>query len=173
MGEAIDTLSNTIEVTFSTRCLIRRAALTVRHQPLARQGIQHISYVLDRSLAYHASRETRAMLHELVERIFPQQEDLLKSTVSYGATQLTGAIGIQCLEQKLKSTALTDLQRFTYVDPTKPLTAMISGKQKHQKLVLRLILVLKAQMAGISLGVLQNVLIKIQSKNCSTVQPIS
>ena len=107
MGEAQDTLSNTIEVTFSTWSLLRWAALTVRYQPLARQGIQPISYALDRALAYRASRETRAMLHELVERIFPQQENLLKSTASYGRTdKLTGSLGIQYLEQKLKRMTL-------------------------------------------------------------------
>ncbi len=60
-----------IEVTFSTRTLIRWATLTIRFQPLARQGIQPIRYALDRALGFRASRETRAMLHELSQRMFP------------------------------------------------------------------------------------------------------
>ena len=74
MGEAsTGNLTNTIEVTFSTRSLLRWGDLTVRFQPLAHQGIQPVTYALDRALAYRASRETRAMLHELAQRMFPQQ----------------------------------------------------------------------------------------------------
>ena len=60
-----------IEVTFSTRTLLRWAELTVRYQPLALQNIQPVTYALDRALGYRASRESRAMLHELAQRIFP------------------------------------------------------------------------------------------------------
>ena len=74
MGESsTSNLTNTIEVTFSTRSLLRWGDLTVRFQPLAHQGVQPITYALDRALAYRASRETRAMLHELAQRMFPQQ----------------------------------------------------------------------------------------------------
>ena len=62
---------NSIEVTFSTRTLLRWADLAVRYQPLSRQGIQPVSYALDRALGFRACRETRAMLHELVQRVFP------------------------------------------------------------------------------------------------------
>jgi cobaltochelatase CobS len=64
----------TIDITFSTRTLIRWATLTRRFQPLARQGIQPIGYALDRALGFRASRETRAMLHELAQRMFPTAE---------------------------------------------------------------------------------------------------
>ncbi|TYT73496.1 AAA family ATPase [Desulfobotulus mexicanus] len=60
-----------IEVTFSTRTLLRWADLTVRFQPLAYQGIQPVAYALDRALGFRAGYETRAMLHELVQRMFP------------------------------------------------------------------------------------------------------
>ena len=74
MGESsTSNLTNTIEVTFSTRSLLRWGDLTVRFQPLAHQGVQPVTYALDRALAYRASRETRAMLHELAQRMFPQQ----------------------------------------------------------------------------------------------------
>jgi len=72
MGEADGNYRETIEVTFSTRTLIRWADLTVRFQPLARQGIQPVTYALDRALAYRASPDTRTVLHELAQRIFPQ-----------------------------------------------------------------------------------------------------
>ncbi len=62
--------ANACEVTLSTRTLIRWADLVIRFQPLANQGIQPISYALDRALAFRASKESRAMLHELAQRIF-------------------------------------------------------------------------------------------------------
>lgn len=65
MGEADGNYRDTIEVTFSTRTLIRWADLTARFQPLARQGIQPVTYALDRALAYRATPETRTVLHEL------------------------------------------------------------------------------------------------------------
>ena len=75
MGEADGNFRDTIEVTFSTRTLIRWADLTARFQPLARQGIQPVTYALDRSVAYRATPETRTVLHELAQRIFPQQKE--------------------------------------------------------------------------------------------------
>ena len=65
-----ETSTQSIEVTFSTRTLIRWADLTQRFQPLARQGIQPIAYALDRALAYRAGLTTRALLHEMVQRMF-------------------------------------------------------------------------------------------------------
>ncbi len=75
---------------------------------MARQGIQPIAYALDRALAYRASRETRAMLHELVQRIFPKQDDILKNTAQFQTGNLTGSVGIQYLEQKMTGISLTD-----------------------------------------------------------------
>jgi cobaltochelatase CobS len=69
---ATDNLTNRIEVTFSTRTLLRWADLTLRYQPLSTQGFKPINYALDRALGYRASRESRAVLHELVQRIFPE-----------------------------------------------------------------------------------------------------
>lgn len=59
-----------IEITFSTRTLIRWADLTQRFQPLARQGVQPVIHALDRALGFRASRTTRALLHELGQRMF-------------------------------------------------------------------------------------------------------
>jgi len=67
-----DNMDNRIEVTFSTRTLLRWADLTLRFQPLMTQGIKPINYALDRALGYRATRESRAVLHELVQRIFPE-----------------------------------------------------------------------------------------------------
>lgn len=71
MGEA-GVAGTSIEVTFSTRTLLRWADLTVRFQPLSRQGVQPVTYALDRALGFRATRETRAVLHELAQRMFPQ-----------------------------------------------------------------------------------------------------
>lgn len=74
MGDKTENgLAGAIETTLSTRALLRWAELTIRFQPLAHQGIQPVSYALDRALGYRACRETRAMLHELAQRIFPQE----------------------------------------------------------------------------------------------------
>jgi cobaltochelatase CobS len=76
MGEK-ENSCNSIEVTFSTRTLLRWADLTLRYQPLSRQGIQPVAYALDRALGFRACREIRAMLHELAQRIFSMQGDPL------------------------------------------------------------------------------------------------
>ena len=75
MGDAANDYTDTIEITFSTRTLLRWADLTARFQPLARQGVQPITYALDRALGYRASRETRAVLAELAQRIFDIPEE--------------------------------------------------------------------------------------------------
>jgi AAA ATPase containing von Willebrand factor type A (vWA) domain len=74
MGDVHNYNSNTIEVTFSTRTLLRWADLTLRYQPLAKQGVKPVSYALDRALGFRATLETRAMLHELVQRVFSFKE---------------------------------------------------------------------------------------------------
>lgn len=74
MGESGNSYSSdSIEITFSTRSLLRWAELTIRYQPLANQGIQPVAYALDRALGVRACKETRAMLHELVQRVFTYQ----------------------------------------------------------------------------------------------------
>ena len=64
-----------LEVTFSTRTLIRWAKLTVAFQPLARQGISPVLYALDRALGFRASAPSRMALREMTERIFPITTD--------------------------------------------------------------------------------------------------
>lgn len=63
-----------LDVTLSTRTLIRWAELTVAFQPLSRQGISPVCYAMDRALGFKASPTTRAALVEMVERYFPHAE---------------------------------------------------------------------------------------------------
>lgn len=72
MGEQGTYSSDSIEVTLSTRTLLRWADLTLRFQPLSKHGITPVLYALDRALGFRACKETRAMLHELAQRVFPQ-----------------------------------------------------------------------------------------------------
>ncbi len=107
MGEAsTGNLTNAIEVTFSTRSLLRWGDLTVRFQPLAHQGIQPVTYALDRALAYRASRETRAMLHELAQRMFPQQvEAEAPKTETTGTERLQGEQALRFMRSHLSNTS--------------------------------------------------------------------
>lgn len=59
-----------MEVTFSTRALLRWAKLTVRFLPLAKQGISPILYALQRTLGDRASLPTQEALKGLIDRIF-------------------------------------------------------------------------------------------------------
>lgn len=103
MGEA-DALGNALEITFSTRSLLRWAKLTLRYQPLAKQGIQPISYALDRALAFRASRESRAMLHELAQRMFPEnQQDISLEAFEADEADLGGENGVQFLKAKIRT----------------------------------------------------------------------
>ena len=106
MGEtSASNLTNTIEVTFSTRSLLRWGDLTVRFQPLAHQGIQPVTYALDRALGFRASRETRAMLHELAQRMFPQQmEDETPKTETSDAENLQGEQALRFMRGHLHHT---------------------------------------------------------------------
>jgi cobaltochelatase CobS len=74
MGTGGDNRGETVlEVTFSTRTLIRWADLTVKYQPLAWQGISPINYALDRALAFRAQAESRTFLRELSQRYFSDE----------------------------------------------------------------------------------------------------
>lgn len=102
MGEA-DSTHNPLEITFSTRSLLRWADLAVRFQPLAKQGIQPVAYALDRALAFRANRESRAMLHELAQRMFPKEQPSVKLGVfEANGENLTGENGVQFLTFRLQ-----------------------------------------------------------------------
>ena len=110
MGESSSgDITDCLEVTFSTRSLLRWADLTLRFQPLARQGIQPVTYALDRALAYRASRESRAMLHELAQRMFPHFEHKKSDTeIEDTEIQYTGKAGVHYLHTLLKGKAPDD-----------------------------------------------------------------
>lgn len=57
-----------LDVTMSTRTLIRWARLTYFFRGLRRQGIDPAKHALDRSLAFKANPETREALHEIMQR---------------------------------------------------------------------------------------------------------
>ena len=57
-----------LDVTMSTRTLVRWAQMIAMFRGLSRQGINPVSHALDRALAYKASPETREALHEIVQR---------------------------------------------------------------------------------------------------------
>lgn len=109
MGETgITNLVNAIDITFSTRSLLRWGELISRFQPLARQGIQPVAYALDRALAYRASRETRAMLHELAQRIFPQHDNVKFATENSDVNVLQNKDAIRFLRLQLGKLSLGD-----------------------------------------------------------------
>ncbi|MDR2198371.1 MAG: CbbQ/NirQ/NorQ/GpvN family protein [Deltaproteobacteria bacterium] len=61
---------NLLDVAFSTRTLIRWARLAIKFRPPVKQGVSPINYALDRTLAFRASSESEAFLHELSQRFF-------------------------------------------------------------------------------------------------------
>ncbi|UQZ88025.1 cobalamin synthase [Deltaproteobacteria bacterium Smac51] len=71
LGQSENPSGQVLDITFSTRTLIRWANLTVRFQPLAKQGLSPINHALDRALAFRANAESRTFLYELAQRIFP------------------------------------------------------------------------------------------------------
>lgn len=73
MGAQDSFAGNSLEVTFSTRSLLRWAELTVRYRALAAQGVSPVNYALDRALGFRAGQD-RAMLHELAQRMFPHKQ---------------------------------------------------------------------------------------------------
>ena len=61
-----------VEVTFSTRTLLRWADLTQRFLPLLQKKISPVQYALDRALGFRASPDTRRLLSEKLKRHFPR-----------------------------------------------------------------------------------------------------
>ncbi len=65
-----------LEVTLSTRTLIRWANLILAFRPLARQGISPVRYAMDRALGFRASPVSRAALTEMILRYFPETANM-------------------------------------------------------------------------------------------------
>ena len=65
------TAYDALDVTLSTRTLLRWAELTIAFQPLSKQGISPLNYAFDRALGFRASPTCRVALHEMLQRTFP------------------------------------------------------------------------------------------------------
>ena len=59
-------------MTFSTRSLLRWADLLVRYKDVIGGDSFPFALALDRALAFRACPETRAVLHELLQRMLPE-----------------------------------------------------------------------------------------------------
>ncbi len=70
VGDTAENFDMQIEVTFSTRSIIRWALLTAQYKPLGQKGIDVVQYALDRALGFRASLPTYQVLQELKQRIF-------------------------------------------------------------------------------------------------------
>lgn len=69
-----DTEGPQIEVTMSTRTLIRWGQLAWLFHSLSSQGINPVSHALDRALGFRAEPTTRQALHEIVQREFGEPQ---------------------------------------------------------------------------------------------------
>jgi cobaltochelatase CobS len=63
-------LKGTMELTMSTRTLIRWAYLSNFHMALKQSGGEPLSYALNFALGYRAVDTTRVALHEMGQRVF-------------------------------------------------------------------------------------------------------
>jgi cobaltochelatase CobS len=68
MGE--DAGASAIEVTLSTRTLLRWARLSLFFKGAAAQGKNPVLHALDRALTYRAEPQTREAIHQIVQRVF-------------------------------------------------------------------------------------------------------
>ena len=60
------------EITLTTRSLLRWADLTIRYEALAGMGISPVEYAADLAFANRASKPTKTMIHELIQRTFAE-----------------------------------------------------------------------------------------------------
>ncbi len=67
------------ELTITTRSLIRWADLTIRYEALSGMGISPVVYAADRAFANRASKPTKQMVHELIQRVFTKTKEEEKS----------------------------------------------------------------------------------------------
>lgn len=70
MGGDAEEMDSQLEVTFSTRTLIRWALLALEFEGRRERGADAIGYALDRALGFRASPPSRLTLQELRQRIF-------------------------------------------------------------------------------------------------------
>lgn len=70
IGDSDDGAATSIEVTFSTRTLIRWAELIVCFEPLKSKGVDVVLHALERALMFRASKASQRALRELHQRMF-------------------------------------------------------------------------------------------------------
>ncbi len=70
LGDNAEEMDVTIEITFSTRTLIRWALLIVQYSAQGTHAEDLIAYALDRALGFRASQPSRMTIRELLQRIF-------------------------------------------------------------------------------------------------------
>lgn len=69
-AEALADKFSGLDVTFSTRALIRWARLIRAYAPLSAAGLSPVTHSLDRALLFRASPSSRSALKELYQRVF-------------------------------------------------------------------------------------------------------
>lgn len=94
-------ITDCLEVTFSTRSLLRWADLTLKFQLLGKHDRPPVTYALDRALGYRASRTGRALLLELAQRIFQQAMGSPREEDSQEEPLYTSTGGIHYLDRLL------------------------------------------------------------------------
>lgn len=70
LGDNAEEMDVTIEITFSTRTLIRWALLILQYRAQGREADDPIACALDRALGFRASLPSRMTIRELLQRIF-------------------------------------------------------------------------------------------------------
>lgn len=70
MGTTTASAAKSLDITFSTRTLLRWANLILRFDGVKNQKLSPLIYALDRSLGFRASTSNQAYLHEMAQRIF-------------------------------------------------------------------------------------------------------
>lgn len=68
-GTEAEGIRNSIELTFSTRTVLRTAQFCTLYEPLSRQGVDVLWYALQRAVFFRASMGTMVTLKELYQRI--------------------------------------------------------------------------------------------------------
>jgi cobaltochelatase CobS len=70
VGDASGGVDEQIELTCSTRTLIRWAYLIQAYDPMRQRGVDVVGYALDRALVFRAQGATISTLNELYQRVF-------------------------------------------------------------------------------------------------------
>jgi cobaltochelatase CobS len=140
-----------IEVTCSTRTLIRWARLTLMFQPMAKQGKSPVLYAMQRALGYRGCPTTQKALEGMVERTFDKSmlNIPFKSATAAASQRQTSDWDftretLKELYQKFRSDAVGSRQYFDSYTPTVHLIhASVSGgkfwecKAYHDRIVMQ------------------------------------